>query len=195
MTERQEPGERAAEPNWVEKVVALVDVLDRSGVPYALGGAIAMNYHREPRSTMDIDINVFLPPKQREDVLDQLGDLMGLDAEARARLVDAVGRDGQVRALWGSTHVDLFFANTELHESMAERVERRPFGDREAPVLSIEDLLICKVLFDRPKDWVDIEAVAAHDGDQLDVAYLASWLRRALADDDPRVARLSELLG
>ena len=28
---------------------------------------------------------------------------------------------------------------------------QRPFGDVEMPVLSIEDLLVCKLLFDRPK--------------------------------------------
>ncbi len=192
MTEREprEPG-----TVWAEKVIALIDRLDHSGLPCALGGAIAMNYHREPRSTLDIDINIFLPPDGREAVLEQLADLTGIDADERARLSGAIERDGQVRALWDATHVDLFFADTEFHDSMAQRVEYRPFVDRQAPVLSIEDLLICKVLFDRPKDWVDIEAVVEHERGQLDVSYLASWLRRALPDDDPRVARLGELLG
>jgi hypothetical protein len=45
-----------AEPTWSEKVVAL-------------SRAIALNYHREPRSTLDIDINVFLTPDDETQAL------------------------------------------------------------------------------------------------------------------------------
>jgi hypothetical protein len=62
------------------------------------------------------------------------------------------------------------------------------------PVLSIEDLLICKALFDRSKDWVDIEAVAKTRRGELDRSYINSWLGRFLPADDPRHARIEALL-
>jgi hypothetical protein len=51
------------EPTWDQKVVKLNEVLAERNIPYAFGGAIALNYHREPRSTLDIDINIFLSPE------------------------------------------------------------------------------------------------------------------------------------
>lgn len=64
------------------------------------------------------------------------------------------------------------FADTDFHESMSGRVEHQAFGDIEIPVLSIEDLIVCKVLFDRSKDWLDIQAVCQQPQEQLDGDYI-----------------------
>ncbi|HEX5761812.1 MAG TPA: hypothetical protein VFY04_01685 [Solirubrobacterales bacterium] len=77
---------------------------------------------------------------------------------------------------------------------MAERVQRQPFGDTTIPVLSIEDLLICKALFDRAKDWVDIEAVAKTRRGDLGRTYISGWLDRFLPADDPRRERIATIL-
>ncbi len=115
----------------------------------SFGGAIALNYHREPRSTLDIDINVFLAPDDETQALRCLETLSGLPD--RERVERGLRDAGQARSLWGTTYLDLFFANTAFHGSMASRVVQEPFAGTEIPVLSIEDLLVCKVLFDRPK--------------------------------------------
>lgn len=180
---------------WTGKALALIDVLDRSGIPFAFGGAIALNYHREPRSTLDIDVNVFVPPGRRAEVLGPLAARLTLGPDELERVSRDVERDGQARAAWGTTDVDLFFADTAFHDAMAARVRRVPFADGEAPVLSIEDLLVCKVLFDRPKDWLDVAAVAEHEGEGLDVGHIVLWLRTFLPDDDPRFERLGRVLG
>lgn len=142
--------------SWSEKVLLLNWTFGRLGVPYAFGGAIALNYHREPRSTLDIDINVFLPPEQEAVVVDHLARIY--EIENRDQLERELQDTGQTRSLWNGTFIDLFFANTDFHDAMAKRVENQPFADATIPVLSIEDLLVCKVLYDRAKDWVDIEA-------------------------------------
>lgn len=56
------------------------------------------------------------------------------------------------------------------------------------------DLLICKALFDRSKDWVDIEAVAKTRRGDLDRPYITEWLGRFLPADDPRRARIAAML-
>lgn len=98
------------------------------------------------------------------------------------------------RSNWGDTAIDLFLADTDFHDSMAGKVEFQPFGDTTIPVLSIEDLLICKTLFDRPKDWIDIEAVGKTRHGELDLAYIDHWLREFLPDDDPKLARTRDAL-
>lgn len=179
------------EPAWSAKVVALGDHLTAQRIPHAFGGAIAMNYHREPRSTLDIDVNVFLSDGGEDPVLNALTQIFDIADLAEVR--EQIRESGQARTLWGETYVDLFFANTEFHDSMAQRVERQPFGDSTITVLSIEDLVICKALFDRPKDWVDIDAVARTKRESLDYGYVRSWLGRFVSDDDPRHARLGEI--
>ena len=192
MAEEEEPLGAEREPTWDQKVVKLNEVLAERNIPYAFGGAIALNYHREPRSTLDIDINIFLSPEHEDTVLSALGDVYDLDDQGHLRRV--LQRDGQARSSWGDTYVDLFLANTDFHTSMAERVEYQPFGETTIPVLSIEDLLICKALFDRSKDWVEIEAVAKTRRGDLDRPYIAGWLDRFLSADDPRRARIAALL-
>lgn len=188
----EEPLGAEREPTWDQKVVRLNAALAERGVPYAFGGAIALNYHREPRSTLDIDLNVFLSPEHEDTVLAALGGVYDLADQERVRR--ELRREGQTRSRWGNTYVDLFLANTDFHAAMAERVQRQPFGEATIPVLSIEDLLICKALFDRSKDWVDIEAVAKTRRGDLDRPYITGWLDRFLPPDDPRLDRIKAIL-
>jgi hypothetical protein len=169
-----------------EKVIALRDAFETHDVPYAFGGAIALFYYRDPRSTIDIDVNVFLPPDRQAEVTDLLPSLYDVDRE---HVAAAVLQTGQARTLWGGTYVDLFFADTEFHEAMARRVQRKPFLGTEINVLSPEDLLVCKMLYDRPKDWLDIEAVLAAGRQQLDRDYLEAALELFVERSDPRFVR------
>ena len=50
-----------SEPGLPEKLIALHHALDDAGIPHAVGGAIALGYYAEPRATIDVDINVFVP--------------------------------------------------------------------------------------------------------------------------------------
>jgi hypothetical protein len=52
-----------AEPATAAEVARTVaDALDRHGLPYAIGGAIALGFHAVPRATVDVDVNIFVPP-------------------------------------------------------------------------------------------------------------------------------------
>lgn len=64
-----------------------------------------LNYHREPRSTLDIDINIFLSPGSSETALGVLQDLYGLPMAEQVQA--RIDRDGQARTLWRATYVDL----------------------------------------------------------------------------------------
>lgn len=70
---------------------------------------------------------------------------------------------------------------------MATRANVVTYRDSLLPVLSVEDLIICKAAFNRPKDWIDIEAIFdVQDGD-LDTAHLRRWLSEfnRPPDDEP----------
>src|SRR4029079_9320585 len=52
--------------NLAERIVALDEAL--ADVPHAFGGALALAYYAEPRATVDIDLNLFVPATDYDDV-------------------------------------------------------------------------------------------------------------------------------
>lgn len=176
-----------------EKVAALERLLTTAAIPHAFGGALALAYYAAPRGTHDIDINIFVSAARSAKVLATLADL-GVavpDDTALRQLRDR----GQVRVHWEHTPLDLFFSYDPLHDRCAERARRVPFGDDVTlSILSAEDLTIFKVLFDRPKDWSDIEEILYALGADFDSSYALLWLRRILEADDARLLRIEEAL-
>lgn len=171
-----------------DKVIALDEALSRAKIDHAFGGALALAYYAEPRATVDVDINLFVPPQNHDEVFAALGPL-GVERPDDA---DRLVRDGQSRWRWGSNPVDLFFANDPIHAAMEGKVRKVPFGDVRIPILSPEHLIVCKVMFDRPKDWLDIEQILVTETD-LDLGEVRGWLERGLTSSDPRLVRFEEL--
>ncbi|MGD9796429.1 MAG: nucleotidyl transferase AbiEii/AbiGii toxin family protein [Acidimicrobiia bacterium] len=164
--------------------LALIDV------PHAFGGALALAYYAEPRATIDIDLNVFVTANELEAVV---APLVALGADIDDAVTTLVQRDGQVRIYWQDTPVDLFFAYDPFHQAMSQARRNVPFADGSIAVLSPEHLIVCKAVFNRPKDWVDIDAMAEL-GANLEVAEILRWMGRLVGDDDPRYDRVASVI-
>jgi hypothetical protein len=172
-----------------ERVVALEGAL--SGIPHAFGGALALAYYAEPRATIDIDLNVFVPADRYADVA---APLLALGVESDApEAKAAVERDGQTRVMWDETPIDLFFAYDAFHDAAALASRVVPFADTTISILGPEHLIVCKVVFNRPRDWVDIDAIVDRDI-ALDVAEVLRWVGRIAGDTDPRYERIAAVL-
>lgn len=171
----------------VGRVVAICGALDKHKVPWALGGALALAYATaEPRGTRDIDVNVFVAADEARRVFAALPN----GVRHHAADVRDASRDQQVRLWWDDTPIDIFFAANQFHHDVALRCVTVPFSGRDIRVLCAEDLAVFKAMFDRSKDWVDIETMVASDAIDVDLA--ASRLHEVLGDD-PRVARLRNI--
>jgi hypothetical protein len=107
--------------------------------------------------------------------------------------MDALVRDGQIRLWWDRSPVDLFFSYDPFHDAARDATRTVPFADTEIPVLSADHLLVCKAIFDRPKDWVDIEAVLAA-ATPVDAGEVLRWVGRIAGPDDARFTRLARVL-
>ena len=174
-------------PSLPDKVVAIAEALD--GVPHAFGGALALAYWAEPRATVDIDLNVFVAVIHADGVLSALAAL-GTDVDQAQPVIE---RDGQARVWWDDTPIDLFFAYDPFHEAARAAAVTVPFAVGEIRVLSADHLAVCKAVFDRPKDWIDIEAMLTL-GTHLDAAEILRWVGRITGDTDPRYNRMAALL-
>ena len=170
-----------------ERVIAIDRALD--DVPHAFGGALALAYYAEPRATIDIDLNLFVGVDRFDEVAAHFAAL-GVRTQDVA---DVIRRDGQGRVFWDGTPIDLFFAYDRFHTAAAKARTKVPFGDSTIPILAADHLVVCKAVFARPKDWVDIDAVIA-DGTPLDTAEVLRWVGRIAGDDDPRYERIAAVL-
>lgn len=172
-----------------DKVLAITHAL--RSIPHAFGGALALAYYAEPRATIDIDLNVFVRPDRFPDVAEPLATL-GVDITDPG-IAETVRRDGQTRVLWDETPVDLFFAYDRFHDAAAASRQVVPFADSTIPILAAEHLIVCKVVFNRAKHWVDIESMLAL-GTIPDAAEVLRWVGRIAGDEDPRFDRIAAIL-
>ena len=175
-----------------EQIVALERAFAEADVPHAFGGAQALAYYGSVRATHDIDVNVFLPVSEGDRVWGVL-EMLGADVDdpGLRRLAE---RDAQVRVRWDGTPVDLFFAYDPLHQSSMERRRRVDFYGDPIHVLSAEDLITYKAVFDREKDWRDIAGIVFACETPLDFDYVRGWLARIDGPEGQRLARLERVI-
>jgi hypothetical protein len=179
----------ATEPTLPGKVSALARAFEASEVPFAFGGALALAYYAEPRATVDVDMNIFTAPESVDRVAEVLASLGITTTAADKRLVL---RDGQVRLHWGVTPVDLFFAYDPFHFHAAQRVRRVPFGTETIRVLAPEDLLVCKVVFNRRKDWIDVDQMLLLTAGTLDLDDVRRWIGAIIGTSDERAEHFEQ---
>jgi hypothetical protein len=172
------------------RIVAVHEMLDSMRVPHQFGGAIALAWYRSPRATTDIDLNITLSPEEGEPVLGALTHL-GVSVSAAERAT--IERDGQARLDWDGSYLDLFFATLDLHGEMATNAREVEFGPVTIPILSPEHLIVCKAVFDRPKDWVDIEEIV-NWGTAVDRGAVLRWIDALVGSESGQYARFTEIV-
>jgi hypothetical protein len=173
----------------VARIVAVHEMLDSMHVTHQFGGAVALAWYRNPRATTDVDLNVTVSPEDADPVLGALTHL-GVTVSEADRV--AIAGDGQARLDWDGSYLDIFFATLDFHRQMAERSRQVSFGPVQIPILSPEHLIVCKVVFGRPKDWLDVEEMIAW-GTAIDEAETLGWIKEILGASEQHT-RLAALL-
>jgi hypothetical protein len=171
-----------------DRLLAVHDALAKAELPHAFGGAIALGYCTlEPRGTRDLDLNVFVAPDRVKEVFAALPD----GVSVTALNVEQAERDGQVRVWWDDTPIDIFLNVLPLHAEVERHVRLVPFAERTIPVLGCDALALFKAMFDRTRDWADIEAMV--EAKALDLEATALRICQLEGDDSSRAKRLLEL--
>lgn len=166
---------------------ALLDVvrfLDETGHPYMVIGGFANLHWGTPRLTEDIDVTVRVEEPSWPDFVSRLtGRFAALVQEpmefARRNGVIPVRTEGGIR-------VDVIL---ESHPLVARAIERAVSVDVAGKAIRLctaEDLILHKLVSERPRDREDVEGVILRQGTSLDRKYLdplveqvASALERA----------------
>jgi hypothetical protein len=171
---------------------ALADALAAAGIPYAIGGALALAVAGVPRGTADVDINVFVSEQRLQDVIAVLTSV-GVEIDAAAAAA-RTSHDGMFVGRWDGMRIDVFFPSIPFaHEAKSTRIQITDGAGWSGWFLSAEALSVFKLLFFRGKDMVDLERLVAvrHE---LDTAYVRRWIVDMMGESDARVQRWDDIV-
>ncbi len=163
-----------------EAAVHFAGALERAGVPYAIGGAIAYGFFGAARGTHDVGLNLFVDGEKAAEGVDVLI-RAGLEIDRPLALSSATER-GDARGLFHGLPVDLFFNSIPVHERAASRTVEVTLHARLVRVLSLEDTAVFKMLF-------FLERLLALMGARLDAAYVRAALVETVGEGDCRVSK------
>ncbi len=173
----------------VNRVLDVHRLFVEAGQPHAFGGALALAYVIEPRGTIDVDVNVFLPFERANEVATLLTTL-GLTPTLPIADVNPIAGIRFVH-LTDPVPVDVFLSVDERYRETQNRVRHHPFGPDATilPFLLPEDLTVFKLSIGRDKDWVDLRQIAAAEPN-LNLEYVEEQLLTLRGPSmHPRLAR------
>lgn len=176
-----------------EAAERIADQLEAAGVPYALGGALALGAAGFPRGTTDVDLNVFVEPSEAVRVA-QLLQPLGIEFGSEDAIAVAADQKGLFIGYWDGMRIDVFVPSVPFsYEAGRTRVHATNHVGWSGWFLSPEALAVFKLMFFRGKDLVDLERLVA-GRQRLDVDYVRRWIVDMFDQDDPRVQRWDDLI-
>jgi hypothetical protein len=172
----------------------IADVLERHGLPYAIGGALALGFYAPPRATVDVDVNIFVDPAGDFDaILRALGSAGFVAAETLDALRRQALAEGQFRGSVQGLRVDVFVPAIPYYAELEKRRREVILLDRPIWILAPEDLAVLKLMFFRRKDLADVEAIYRDQGAALDRNQVRKTLLELVGDEDPRLHALAAI--
>ncbi len=165
--------------------MAVVQALEQRRVPYMVIGGIANIMWGIPRTTLDVDLTIWVAEDQLEDVIQELG------GRFAPRVADPIAFVKETRVLPLTTsagvQIDVIFGQLPYEEEAIRRAARTRVQGIEVRVCQPEDLVIHKLVSERPKDREDVRGIIRQQADRLDRTYLDTkvvTLARALGRPD-----------
>lgn len=165
-----------------EVAAEFILVLDELAIPYAVMGGLAVRIHALPRPTFDVDFTVAADESTIQRLvttLDERG--YSMPPSQSAGWTDLVREMPVVKFQWfvdgKPIDIDVFLAETPFQKSLLSRRQRHGTEELEAWFVSVEDLILLKLLAGRRKDQVDIQDILLVQG-PLDETYLRDWADR-----------------
>lgn len=162
--------------NALERAVGLLaSFLEARRIPYMLIGGIANLVWGEPRATLDVDASVLVEASAWPTLIRELERVF----HVIPRNPIAFLRDTHVLPLETAeaVRIDLIWATLPYEHKAIARALVEEVGARRVRVCRPEDLVIHKIVSERPKDREDVRAIVRHQGARLDRRYLTESVR------------------
>lgn len=168
----------ASESFLAEALADLLANFDRRGVDYALAGGWAFSALVEPRATTDIALLILLEEPSSEAIRSLLAPLFD------SIIVPPAPMTVRGISMWRSVGVrreqevvvDFLMADSDFLRAALARKHRIELERLAVAVLTLEDLILLKMLAGRLQDQADLEKIEARKSQlQIDWAYIDRW--------------------
>jgi hypothetical protein len=147
--------------------------LDRSKIPYAVVGAVALAVRGLPRMTRDLDVVVSVGNAFAAiEALDRAGyaSVTPVDPDEDPEPMYVLERE----TAGDTTEVDLLIAAGEPEHTIIAQAERATVFGVEAPVASLEHLLLMYLYSNQPKHLGDFARIVTET--EVDLREVERWL-------------------
>jgi hypothetical protein len=175
--------------DWVE-VSHVVAVLERMGLPYAVGGSMASSFHGFPRSTHDADIMVAPFPGREEEFAQQFARHYYVSLPA-IRSANQLRRSFNVINTQTGFKIDFFVEKERPFDRMAirRRTGAYQIGEKSIDIVAAEDSVLLKLEWYRlggetsDRQWTDVLHVLEVQRETIDIDYLKHWATELRVSD------------
>ena len=154
---------------------AITEVLESLHIDYAIIGGIANAVWGEPRATVDVDVTVSVNSHEIPRTV------AAIAAHFRSPIADLAPFVQQTRVLPLDTddgvRIDVIFALLPFEVDAIRRARKVPVSGRTVAVVTPEDLVLMKIISDRPRDLGDAEAIVRRRGAELDRDYIEARVK------------------
>lgn len=158
---------------------ALSAHLEERRLSYMVIGGVANLAWGMPRSTFDVDVTVWAPAGAEPALIAALCEsFTALPAEPGKFALETRVLPLEVEGI----RVDVILGQLPYEEQAIRRAPLVDMGGIRVRVCSPEDLIVHKVLSDRPKDLEDVRGIVRAQREKLDRAYLDPIVRGLAAD-------------
>ncbi|MBN1595801.1 hypothetical protein JW933_07740 [candidate division FCPU426 bacterium] len=147
----------------------------RLGIPYMVIGGMANVLWGEPRATLDVDITVWV---ENDRIPDTVAALRRDYASRTPRPEDFI-RETRVLPLQTPENIciDMIFAILPYEKKAIQRAVQKEVSGKPVYFCTAEDLILYKIISDRPKDLDDARQITRRQKGKLDSAYLEPLLK------------------
>ena len=157
--------------NSLEQTIKEISAfLDKQKIPYMVIGGVANLVWGVPRTTLDIDITVLVQEGAVETFLNKAVRSFRCRSKNPADFVTRTG----VLPLTSKAgmNIDLIFGKLAYEEQAVRRAKKKKMGAQSVRVCSAEDLIVHKIISQRPKDLEDVKGIIQQQKSALDRKYL-----------------------
>jgi predicted nucleotidyltransferase len=175
-----------------DTLTATAAVLTTQRINYAVIGGMATGFRTQPRFTKDVDFLLQIPQLKLPGLLDELA-ARGITCDPLTTIREWTQQHMTTLSYHG-IRVDWLKPVIPLYQHILDRAVDETWQGLPIRVVSAEGLILLKLLAYRAQDVVDIENLVAAHRVTLDLGWIKSEWQTVAGLDDPRMARLVELV-
>jgi hypothetical protein len=149
---------------------------EKHKIDYMIIGGQAVLIYGEPRLTKDIDITIGANIDKYWDILNIV---QNLNLKILPKEPYKFVKDTMVLPLLDEKtgfRIDLIFSSTEYEKEALKRVNKIKIGDTYVNYVSVEDLIIYKIISGRERDIEDLKVILIKNK-KIDEKYILKWLK------------------